>query len=150
MWLFKIILNYKLHVYLVSSIHSFNYSSFFTRPCLNVRAISSKAPIQRKTEQDLNKFQIFKPDYSSCTRGSENSSSEIAKRGVVRNCPTKNVDNQVTFSYPFWIMFKCKVFFLYSFEYIVLFKFLKKKYKKNLLQTLRPSVVAFIGRYHLK
>ena len=43
----------------ISSIHSFNYGSFFTRPCLSVT-------IQRKTEQDLNKFQIFKPDYSSC------------------------------------------------------------------------------------
>ena len=36
---------------------------FFTRPYLNVT-------IQRKKEQDLNKFQIFKPDYSSCARGS--------------------------------------------------------------------------------
>ena len=34
-------------------------NTFFTRPYLNVT-------IQRKTEQDLNKFQIFKPDYSSC------------------------------------------------------------------------------------
>ena len=29
--------------------------------------------IQPKTEQDLNKFYIIKLDYSSCTRGSENS-----------------------------------------------------------------------------
>ena len=29
-----------MYAYLVSSIHSFNYGSFFTRPCLNVRAIS--------------------------------------------------------------------------------------------------------------
>ena len=64
----------------ISSIHSFNYGSFFTRPCLSVT-------IQRKTEQDLNKFQIFKPDYSSCARGS--SSSEFTKR-VVRKCLTKN------------------------------------------------------------
>ena len=42
--------------------------------------------IQPKTEQDLNKFYIIKLDYSSCTRGSENSSSEFTKR-VVRNCP---------------------------------------------------------------
>ena len=49
--------------------------------------------IQRKPEQDLNKFFMIKLDYSSCTRGSENSSSEFTKR-VVRNCPTKNVDNQ--------------------------------------------------------
>ena len=50
--------------------------------------------IQPKTEQDLNKFYIIKLDYSSCTRGSENSISEFTKR-VVRNCTaTKNVDNQ--------------------------------------------------------
>ena len=50
--------------------------------------------IQPKTEQDLNKFDIIKLDYSSCIRGSENSSSKFTKR-VVRNCPgTKNVDNQ--------------------------------------------------------
>ena len=36
--MFKIILNYKLHVYLVSSIQSFNYGPFFTRPCLKVIA----------------------------------------------------------------------------------------------------------------
>ena len=121
MWLFKIILNYKLHVYLVSSIHSFNYGSFVTRLCLNARVIS---------EQDLNKLEIFKPDYSSCIRESENSSSEFTKR-VVQNCPTKNVDNQVTFSHPYWIMFKCKVLFLYSFEYIFLSKSLEKKLKKK-------------------
>jgi len=37
------ILNYKLQVYHVSSIHSFNYGSFFTRPCLKVRqSVTSK------------------------------------------------------------------------------------------------------------
>ena len=50
--------------------------------------------IHPKTEQDLNKFYIIKLDYSSCTRGSENSSSEFTKEFSVRNCPTKNVDNQ--------------------------------------------------------
>ena len=49
--------------------------------------------IQPKTERDLNEFYIIKLDYSSCTQGSENSSSEFTKR-VVRNCPTENVDNQ--------------------------------------------------------
>ena len=43
---------------------------FFTRPYLNVT-------IQRKKEQDLKKFQILKPDYSSCARGS--SSNEFTK-----------------------------------------------------------------------
>ena len=65
---------------------------FFTRPYLNVKN-------ERKTEQDLNKYHIFKPDFSSCARGS--SSSEFTKR-VARNCPTKHVGNQkyqVTFSY---------------------------------------------------
>ena len=50
--------------------------------------------IQPKTEQDLNKFYIIKLDYRSCTRGSENSSSEFTQEFSVRNCPTKNVDNQ--------------------------------------------------------
>ena len=56
---------------------------------------------------------------------------------------------QGIFSYLYWIKFKCKVLFLYSFEYICLFKSLGKKQKqKNPLQTLRLSVIAFIGRYH--
>ena len=46
---------YKLHAYLVSSIHSFNYGSFFTRPCLNARAISSKTPINlRQSKTSIN------------------------------------------------------------------------------------------------
>ena len=64
-------------VYLVSSIHWFKYGSVFTRPCLNVSACNL---IQRKTEHNLNKFQILKPDYSSCTRGSKSSSWELTKR----------------------------------------------------------------------
>ena len=48
----KLILNGKLHcryAYLVSSIHSFNYGSFFTRPCLNVRAISFNVKDSKKS-----------------------------------------------------------------------------------------------------
>ena len=69
MWLFKIILNYTLHVYLVSSIHSFNYGSFVTRLCLNARVIS---------EQDLNKLEIFKPDYSICVVAYEKAKTQVA------------------------------------------------------------------------
>ena len=54
---------------------------------------------------------------------------------------------QGIFSYLYWIKFKCKVLFLYSFEYICLFKSLGKK-TKNPPETLRLSVIAFIGRYH--
>ena len=59
-------------------------------------------------------------------------SSEFTKR-VVRNCPTKNVDNQVP-SHIFLSLlnfkFKCKIPFLYSFEYICCLNSWKKKFKK--------------------
>ena len=38
---------------------------------------------------------------------------------------------QVIFSYPYWIKFKGKVLFLYSFEYICLLKFLEEKNQKT-------------------
>ena len=88
--------------------------------------------IQPKTERDLSEFYIIKLDYSSCTRGSENSSSEFTKR-VVRNCPTKNVDNQKYQVTLFPILntesslSAIKVLFLYSFGYKCLSKFLGKK-----------------------
>ena len=82
MLLFKIILSHKLHVYLVSSIHSFKYSWFVIYTTLFE---CNRNLIQPKTEQDLNKFYIIKLDYSSCTRGSENSTSEFTKEFSVRS-----------------------------------------------------------------
>lgn len=136
-------------VHLVSSIHWFKYGSVFTRPCLNVSACNL---IQRKTEHNLNKFQILKPDYSSCTRGSKSSSWELTKRVfeivLLKTLTTKSTKSHFPIRAELSLSARYLLFILLSIN--VCLNSWKKKTLKNLLQTLRLFVIAFIGQYHLK
>ena len=130
MWLFKIILNYKLHVYLVSSIHSFNDGSFVTRLCLNARVISYKTPCNlRQSKTSINwrySNLIIVVAYEKAKTQVASLQKELFKIAQLRMLTTKS-----HFIVLYRIMFKCEVLFLFSFEYIFLFKFLEKKNLKK-------------------
>ena len=118
----------------------------FLHDPVNERAISSKTPSNvRQSKTSIN----FRYSNLIIVVAHGEAKPQVANlHKEIRNCPTKNVDSQVTliFSYPYWIKLKCKVLFLYSFEYIYfcLNSWEKKLKIKNLLQTLSPPVVALL------